>query len=75
MSCTEEGTPINFLDNAVIGPILTLVQSEIIFAIKSVLGLQGKPGIYGVAESERQALAEKWLGHFTDQTSGSYHNG
>lgn len=70
-----EGTPVNFLDKGVIGPVLGLVQGEIIFAIKDIIKLQGNPGMYEVDESDRLTLATKWLTHFADPVSGSYRNG
>ncbi len=66
------GKPINFLDGAVIGPILALVQAEIILAIKQVYQLEGKKGLFETSEEIRRQLAEKWLEVFCDNKSGRY---
>lgn len=67
-----EGCPVNFVDGAVIGPILTLVQSEIILAIGELLKYQGKAGLFKLERSVQQFLAETWLKHFCDNGSGHY---
>ena len=61
-----QGLPINFLDGAVMGPVLALVQSEIIFAIKTLMETDGykQNGIFEVAETDRKMLANKWLRYF-----------
>ena len=70
-----EGKPINFLDGAIIGPVLALVQAEIIFSIKTLMDLEGKSGLYEVGSEDRKMLADLWLKHFIDPVSGSYLNG
>jgi adenosylhomocysteinase len=69
-----EGLPINFLDGAVIGPILALVQSEIIIGIKEILALAGSHGIYEIKMLDKIELAKRWLNHFIDPISGGYLN-
>jgi adenosylhomocysteinase len=66
-----EGLPINFLDGAVMGPVLALVQSEIIFAIKILLDLEHSKEnkIFEAKESDRQLLASLWLQFFNQQQS------
>lgn len=59
-----QGTPINFLDAAVIGPVLALIQAEVIFAINSILQFQNQKGLFEVSENDRQLLAQKWLKYF-----------
>jgi adenosylhomocysteinase len=70
-----DGKPINFLDDGIIGPILALVQAEIILSIKTLMDLDGKPGLYEVGSGDRRILADLWLNHFLDPVSGSYLNG
>lgn len=59
-----KGTPINFLDSAVIGPVLALIQAEVIFAINSILQFKNNKGLFEVSEDSRQMLAQKWLKYF-----------
>ncbi len=59
----------------IIGPVLALVQAEIIFSIKTLMDLEGKPGLYEVGSEDRRMLADLWLNHFLDPVSGSYLNG
>ncbi|MCD6045576.1 MAG: adenosylhomocysteinase [Gammaproteobacteria bacterium] len=69
-----EGKPVNFLDDAIIGPVLALVQAEIIYAVKTVIDLKGMPGLHEVSSSDRKILADLWLNHFLDPISGTYLN-
>jgi len=69
-----KGMPINFLDNAVMGPILALVQAEVIYGIKRVMDLKGERGIFEIAEEDRKTLALMWLKYFNDNTLGYQHN-
>lgn len=68
------GTPVNFLDGAVIGPALALVQAEILVAIGALF--DRPPGdamkIEHVEHNKRQELAEQWLKTFCDEDSGRY---
>jgi adenosylhomocysteinase len=59
-----KGEPINFIDGAVMGAVLALVQAEIIYAIKTLLELKEKAGIYEVSEDDRKMLAKKWMHYF-----------
>lgn len=68
----SKGTPINFIDGAVIGPILALTQAEMILAIRKLLLEERKSGIFELCEEERQMLATLWLKHFCDSTTGYY---
>lgn len=67
-----EGKPINFLDGAVIGPILALVQAEIILAIKQLYSLESQKGLFETNDETRTSLADKWLQVFCDDKSGRY---
>jgi adenosylhomocysteinase len=66
------GGPVNFLDGAVIGPVLALVQAEIILAIQYLSKLQHSKGIVELDEAARKMLAKKWLDYFLDRTTGYY---
>ncbi|CAN5423246.1 adenosylhomocysteinase [soil metagenome] len=68
------GQPINFIDGAVIGPVLALVQAEMIIAIKMLLTLQNQQGLFETSQETKKILAEKWLNHFCDHSTGRYKN-
>lgn len=68
------GRPINFIDGAVVGPLLSLVQAEIIASIDTLqkLNAQGKTGLFDVDDDKKSQLANTWLNMFCDQTRGYY---
>lgn len=59
-----KGFPANFIDNAIVGPILALIQAEILIATKTLFELAGTYGLFEVPECDRMVLAEKWLDCF-----------
>jgi len=59
------GQPVNFVDNAVIGPVLALVQSEIIVALRRLQEVRCQKGIFEVAEETRRELARVWIKYFS----------
>lgn len=67
-----QGRPINFVDGAVIGPVLALVQSEIILAIKQLVTLHGESGLFETDKAIKDRLAQVWLKYFCDGTTGHY---
>ena len=68
----NDGTPINFRDGAVIGPILALVQAELLLAIKQLIQTKEKKGLFETELVAKKFLAEKWLQYFCDEVSGRY---
>jgi adenosylhomocysteinase len=68
------GRPVNFLDGSPLGPVLALVQSEIILAIREIvlLGEQKKCGLFELGFQDRKMLATIWLKHFCDPKTGYY---
>ncbi len=66
------GKPINFIDGAVIGPILALAQSEIILAIKLLISLRDQKGLFETTSKMRDFLASSWLQQFCDTQTGRY---
>lgn len=66
------GCPINFVDGAVIGPVLALVQSEILLAINQLLSLKNHCGLFETNLETKKILADQWLKHFCDKVSGHY---
>ncbi|CAN5284507.1 adenosylhomocysteinase [soil metagenome] len=68
------GQPVNFIDGAVIGPMLALVQAEMIMAIKDLFSLQGRKGLFETNKETKSILAEKWMDYFCDSTTGRYKN-
>lgn len=69
------GAPVNYLDNAVIGPLLTLVQAEILFAVEQLINFGptlALQSINEVPEAEREGIATLWNDHFCNAASGAY---
>ncbi len=68
------GRPVNFLDGSPLGPVLALVQSEIILAIRDMLLLSAKKqyGMFELGLEDRKMLAAMWLEHFCDPNTGYY---
>lgn len=70
----RHGYPINFIDGAVMGPVLAIVQAEIIYSFKYIIEKAAKKhsGLYEVHEQDREFLASKWLNYFNNRTFGYY---
>ncbi len=68
-----EGTPINFIDGAVFGPTLTLVQAELILASKAIHSLVANGELLELSISERKIIADSWQNAFIDKNSGSFY--
>ncbi len=69
---TYAGQPINFRDGAVIGPVLYLIQAEIISAVSMIINQIIQCGIHSVPDSVRENLAYAWLAEFVNAERGSY---
>ena len=67
-----EGTPINFLDGAVFGPALALVQGELILAIRQIFEEAATGEITQLPDNERKKIAANWQADFIDTNSGSF---
>jgi adenosylhomocysteinase len=69
-----QGAPINFIDGATIGPVLSLTHAEIILAVKEIIALynSGKHGLFETPQKTKDLLAAKWLKHFLEPNYGSY---
>jgi adenosylhomocysteinase len=66
------GTPINFVDGAVVGPLINLVQAEMLVAAKTLLEIGDRTGILEVSSDDQERLATIWLDHFVDtKTTGA----
>jgi len=66
------GYPVNFRDGAVIGPVLSLVQAEILAAVAMISTHNIQPGVHTVPAEVRRTIAEAWLAEFTHMDRGSY---
>jgi len=66
------GRPVNFIDGAVVGPALSVVQAEMILAIKTLIKLysKGMTGIYETSISDKKKLAQIWLEAFYEINFG-----
>ncbi|MEP6850617.1 MAG: hypothetical protein ABI999_17295 [Acidobacteriota bacterium] len=67
-----EGTPINFLDGAVFGPVLTLVQGELVLAIRKIFDEVATGELSELGVTDRKKIAGDWQSIFIDPTSGSF---
>jgi adenosylhomocysteinase len=67
-----DGYPVNFMQGAVIGPLLGLVQAEIILALTKLWECRNAPGPYEVPSDAQESLATDWLHDFCDASSGVY---
>jgi adenosylhomocysteinase len=69
-----EGHPVNFFDDATIGPAIALPQAEMMIAIKEIFKLrtEQKSGLHEISHENKHLLAAKWLEFFCDETSGRY---
>ena len=61
------GTPINFLDGAVVGPVISLVHAEVLVAARMLLGAGEQRGILEVSFEDQERLATIWLEYFVDR--------
>jgi adenosylhomocysteinase len=70
---TANGTPINFIDGATIGPILTITQGEIIMGINDLINLHQRKqcGLFETSEETKQILVQTWIKCFCDK-DGKY---
>jgi NADPH:quinone reductase-like Zn-dependent oxidoreductase len=66
------GTPVNFIDAAVIGPALSLVQAEIIVAIGEIFSAEASGEISEVGSHLKRSLADTWYKFFCNPETGAY---
>ncbi len=61
----NHGNAINFINNAVVGPFIYLVQAEIIHAVWSIIsGNYNLWEDYTILDNEKQYIADIWLKYF-----------
>ncbi|WP_158244191.1 hypothetical protein [Trinickia dabaoshanensis] len=68
------GTPVNFSDGSIVGPVISIVHAEIILSIGELIGLR-KAACVGIHENRtevKRLAAELWLSEFVDNRSGRY---
>jgi adenosylhomocysteinase len=68
------GQPVNFVDGAVVGPVLALVQSELLLGLRSLINSQHHKGLLTVKTEEQEALCNLWISHFGRQEGGQIMN-
>lgn len=66
------GNPVNFSDGANLGPILTLLQGEILCCIDDLIAGRFATGLQPPLASGRPGLIETWLESFISPSSGWY---
>lgn len=62
----SDGTPVNFSDSAVVGPVLQLVHAEIIVAISALANNTFAKGLHELSIGTRGRIAELWLDSYVD---------
>lgn len=70
----KEGTPVNFSDGSIIGPIISIVHAEIILSVGELINLHDNAvvGIHDNGMNIKHRAAELWLSEFVDERSGCY---
>jgi len=66
------GRPVNFLDAAVIGPVLALPQAGLITAIGELWTSRHVKGLRGLSADAQERLAAHWLAVFRHPMTGLY---
>ena len=69
------GYPVNFVDGAVIGPLLSLAHAELIVALSVCCSVSRAPGLYELTEEQRLSIADLWIEYFCESTNGFYQQG
>ena len=72
INLAANGFPVNFGDGAVIGPVLSLVQAEILVAIEQLGKQRLRPGVWSIEPEAQSKIAEAWLQCFTHVDRGTY---
>lgn len=67
-----EGRPVNFSDGANLGPLLTLLQAEMITVCGDLLYRRFAPGIQGPNRDTRGSVIKEWFDHYLDMDVGWY---
>lgn len=67
-----KGTPVNFIDGAVFGPALSLVQAELIVAAKAIHTAAASGELSELGIDLRKRLADDWQKLFIDEATGSF---
>lgn len=57
----HDGNAINFLDNAVVGPFIYLVQAELLAGVQTLNSRCHEPGLYEIPYARRAQIASEWL--------------
>ena len=63
----NNGNAVNFIDNAVLGPYIYLVQSEILAAAIKIVKEETLHGLKSMTKKERQIVAIQWLQYFAEE--------
>jgi len=66
------GTPVNFIDGAVFGPALTLVQAELILASHAIHSSQTTGDLSEIPDDKRRQIGGLWQDKFISGESGAF---
>lgn len=68
-----QGQPVNFVaEKCLVGPIISLVQGEMVMAIIELLTNNSSHDLHEVTEEGKNYLSNLWLDHFCDNEVGTY---
>lgn len=68
----NSGHPVNFIDGADVGFLLTLLQAEMLASIGAILASEVSPGVHPPSRARRLELSRLWFDAFVDPTEGWY---
>ena len=60
----NEGYPINFIDQSVLGSVLDLVYSELYLCTNALLSRTHSPGLHRIDRASQNELARRWHRHY-----------
>lgn len=66
------GLPVNFIDGSIVGPVIALVQAELVASFRTLLEKRGSGGLFENDFHLRREIAGLWATHFVDCRSGGY---
>ena len=68
----RSGWPVNFIDGSVTGPLIALVQAELVASLADLIRRRPTAGLHENTPQMRKEIAELWLQHFVNAESGGY---
>lgn len=66
-----QGTPVNFRDRSILGPVLDLIYSELFVAMRTLVEGQGVPGLSTTGDAIHQEVSRAWLNAYVSRFAGA----